>query len=92
WAVAMAPASFGALANMLLVGNFGDGAVHAFDPSTGALVGQLTDAAGSPLLILGLWDLKVGPTGTTDLSNTLFFTAGPSDEMHGVFGKLEAAN
>ena len=92
WAVAMAPASFGALANTLLVGNFGDGAVHAFDPSTGALVGQLTDAAGSPLLILGLWDLKVGPTGTTDLSNTLFFTAGPSDEMHGVFGKLEAAN
>ncbi|HTA92287.1 MAG TPA: TIGR03118 family protein [Polyangiaceae bacterium] len=90
WAVAMAPASFGALANTLLVGNFGDGAIHAYDPSSGALVGQLTTAAGDPLLILGLWDLKVGPAGTTDLSNTLYFTAGPADESHGIFGKLEA--
>jgi uncharacterized protein (TIGR03118 family) len=91
WAVALAPASFGALASTLLVGNFGDGAIHAYDPSTGALVGELTNAAGSPLIITGLWDLKVGPTGTTDLSNTLFFTAGPAEEAHGVFGKLEAA-
>jgi len=90
WAVALAPASFGALANTLLVGNFGDGAIHAYDPSSGALVGQLTTAAATPLLILGLWDLKVGPTGTPDLSNTLYFTAGPSGEAHGVFGKLEA--
>jgi uncharacterized protein (TIGR03118 family) len=92
WAVALAPASFGALANTLLVGNFGDGAIHAFDPSSGALVGQLTTATGNPLIILGLWDLKVGPAGTTDLSNTLFFTAGPGDEADGVFGKLEATN
>jgi uncharacterized protein (TIGR03118 family) len=91
WAVALAPASFGALASTLLIGNFGDGAVHAFDPDNGALVGALTNAAGNPLIILGLWDLKVGPTGTTDLSNTLFFTAGPAAEAHGVFGKLEAA-
>jgi uncharacterized protein (TIGR03118 family) len=90
WAVAMAPASFGTLANSLLVGNFGDGAIHAFDPSTGALLGQLTDPAGDPLIINGLWDLKVGPTGATDLSDTLFFTAGPGDEAHGVFGKLAA--
>jgi uncharacterized protein (TIGR03118 family) len=91
WAIALAPASFGALANTLLVGNFGDGAVHAFDPDSGALVGQLSTADGKPLLILGLWDLKVGPTGTTDLSSTLFFSAGPGDEAHGVFGKLVAA-
>ncbi|MEI9942544.1 MAG: TIGR03118 family protein [Pseudomonadota bacterium] len=84
-------ASFGELADTLLVGNFGDGAIHAFDPSSGALVGELTNAAGHPLLIPGLWDLKVGPTGTTDLSDTLFFTAGPDGEAHGVFGKLEAA-
>ena len=90
WAVAVAPASFGTLANTLLVGNFGDGAIHAYDPSSGALVGQLTTATATPLLILGLWDLKVGPAGTTDLTNTLFFTAGPSAEAHGIFGKLEA--
>ena len=91
WAIALAPASFGPLANTLLVGNFGDGAINAFDPNTGALIGQLTNAAGDPLIILGLWDLKVGPTGTTDLSQTLFFTAGPGGEAHGVFGKLLAA-
>jgi uncharacterized protein (TIGR03118 family) len=90
WAVAWAPAGFGTLAGTLLVGNFGDGTIHAYDPSSGALVGQLTIADGTPLLIDGLWDLKVGPSGTTDLSSTLFFTAGPLDEAHGIFGKLEA--
>jgi uncharacterized protein (TIGR03118 family) len=91
WAVALAPASFGTLANTLLVGNFGDGAIHAYDPASGALVGQLTTATGSPLIILGLWDLKIGPAGTTDLSQTLFFTAGPAGEADGLFGKLEVA-
>jgi len=91
WAVAMAPSNFGDLAGMLLVGNFGDGMIHAYDPTTGDLVGQLTTATGVPLLIPGLWDLKVGPTGTTDLSKTLFFSAGPGGEAHGIFGKLEAA-
>ncbi len=91
WALALAPSNFGALAGMLLVGNFGDGLVHAYDPTSGALVGQLTDTTGKPLLIPGLWDLKVGPTGTTDLSKTLFFSAGPGGEAHGIFGKLEAA-
>jgi uncharacterized protein (TIGR03118 family) len=91
WAVALAPASFGALANTLLVGNFGDGAIHAFDPDSGALVGQLSSDTGEALLIPGLWDVKVGPTGTTDLSDTLFFTSGPSHESHGVFGSLKAA-
>jgi len=91
WAVAMAPSNFGDLAGMLLVGNFGDGTIHAYDPATGALVGQLTNGTGAPLLIPGLWDLKVGPTGTTDLSKILFFSAGPGGEAHGIFGKLEAA-
>jgi uncharacterized protein (TIGR03118 family) len=92
WAVALAPATFGDLAGTLLVGNFGDGKIHAYDATSGALVGALTNEAGDPLVILELWDLKVGPTGTTDLSNTLFFSAGPGGETHGVFGKLEAAN
>jgi uncharacterized protein (TIGR03118 family) len=92
WAVAFAPANFGALAGTLLIGNFGDGTIHAYDAASGALVGQLTQPGGNPLFILGLWDLKVGPTGTPDLSNTLFFSAGPVAESHGVFGKLEAGN
>ena len=92
WAVALAPSNFGALAGTLLVGNFGGGAIHAYDAASGALVGQLTEQRGNPLIILGLWDLKVGPTGTPDLSNTLFFSAGPGAESHGIFGKLEAGN
>lgn len=88
WAISPAPASFGVPATALLVGNFGDGWIRAYDTVTGALLGSLTDKTGTPVVIPGLWDLKVGPTGTTDLSNTLFFSAGPSGETHGLFGKL----
>ena len=89
WGLALAPSSFGDLAGALLVGNFGDGMVFAYDAATGAPRGQLVDGAGAPLAIDGLWALVQGPTGTTDLSQTLFFTAGPEDETHGLFGKLE---
>jgi len=91
WAISPAPAAFGLPATALLVGNFGDGWIRAYDTVTGALLGALTDNTGAPLVIPGLWDLKVGPPGTTDLSNTLFFSAGPAGETHGLFGKLEAA-
>ena len=90
WAVSPAPAGFGVPATALLVGNFGDGSINAFDTISGEYLGSLTDKSGSPLVIVGLWDLKVGPTGTTDLSNTLFFSAGGDFEAHGLFGKLEA--
>jgi uncharacterized protein (TIGR03118 family) len=90
WAISPAPGGFGVPATALLVGNFGDGWIRAYDTLTGELVGSLTDKAGAPLIIPGLWDLKVGPPGATDLSNTLFFSAGPGGEAHGLFGKLEA--
>jgi uncharacterized protein (TIGR03118 family) len=90
WALAIAPSSFGALAGALLVGNFGDGKVHAFDAATGASRGELTNA-GSALVINGLWALVAGPKADAgDLSQTLFYTAGPSDEAHGRFGKITA--
>jgi uncharacterized protein (TIGR03118 family) len=90
WAISPAPAGFGVPASALLVGNFGDGWVRAYDTVTGQLLGSLTDKSGTPLIIPGLWDLKVGPPGATDLSSTLFFSAGPGGEAHGLFGKLEA--
>ncbi|MES1178358.1 MAG: TIGR03118 family protein [Myxococcales bacterium] len=90
WAISPAPAGFGVPATALLVGNFGDGWVRAYDTASGELLGSLTDKTGAPLVIPGLWDLKIGPAGTTDLSNTLFFSAGPAGETHGLFGKLEA--
>ncbi len=91
WAISPAPAGFGVPSGALLVGNFGSGTIGAYDTASGEFLGWLSDDAGATLLIPGLWDLKVGPTGTTDLSGSLFFTAGPAGETHGLFGKLDGA-
>lgn len=92
WALTIAPSSFGALSGALLVGNFGDGMIHAYDAASGAPMGDLVDSSGKPIVIDGLWALEPGPkTSKIDLSGTLFFTAGPNDEAHGLFGKLVPA-
>ncbi len=91
WALQIAPASFGALAGTLLVGNFGNGAINAYDATTGAPRGSLSDDKGA-LSIAGLWALVVGPkTATADYSSSVFFTAGPGGEAHGIYGKLDVA-
>jgi uncharacterized protein (TIGR03118 family) len=86
WGLAMAPASFGTFANDLLVGNFGDGTINAFNPTTGAYVGTLSNAASNPLVISGLWALNFGNGGSGGDPGALYFTAGPGDEAHGLFG------
>jgi uncharacterized protein (TIGR03118 family) len=88
WGVALAPANFGAFSGDLLVGNFGDGHISAFNPTTGAFLGQLTDAAGKPIAIDGLWGLEFGQGGASGNTNTLFFTAGINGENNGLFGSL----
>jgi uncharacterized protein (TIGR03118 family) len=88
WGLAIAPAGFGDVGGDLLVGNFGDGSIHAYNTTTGALVETLTDAKGNPLSIDGLWGLKFGNGGAAGPTSTLFFTAGPDDEQHGMFGEL----
>lgn len=90
WGVALAPADFGEFSNDLLVGNFGDGLINAFDPLTGALLGTLKDGKGNPIQIDGLWGLGFGNGAGAGLSNELFFTAGPNGETDGLFGKLSA--
>jgi uncharacterized protein (TIGR03118 family) len=90
WGMAIAPSSFGTLAGALLVGNFGDGRISAFDLSTNALLGQLLDLSAQPLSIDGLWGLSVGNGGTGGSSQSLYFTAGPDNETHGLFGVLSA--
>ena len=90
WGLAIAPASFGAFGGDLLVGNFGDGAIHAYDPSTGAEKGQLTNTDGNPILINGLWALRFG-NGTFASPDTLVFTAGIGDESHGLLGEIDPA-
>jgi uncharacterized protein (TIGR03118 family) len=90
--VALAPANFGAFSNALLVGNFRDGNIYAYDPTTGALLGQVTTPAGAPIVIDGLWALVFGNGATAGATNELFFTAGIQTEAHGLFGKITSGN
>ena len=96
WGLAMAPASFGRFGGDLLVGNFGDGQINAFERQPNGRFeprGQLRTESGGILTIDGLWALQFGKgalanNGPTD---TLFFTAGPDGESHGLFGTIRAA-
>lgn len=90
WGLAMAPANFGKFSNDLLVGNFGDGLIHAFNPLTGAHRGVLTDTHGAPIRISGLWALQFGNGAAAGATNELFFTAGLDGEAHGLFGDIQA--
>lgn len=91
WGLAMAPADFGRFSNRLLVGNFGDGTINAYDVANGTFRGQLRKADGHPLKIDGLWGLSFGNGHLNQPTNALFFTAGPDGENHGLFGKIEPA-
>jgi uncharacterized protein (TIGR03118 family) len=88
WGLAVAPANFGRFSNDLLVGNFGDGRIHAYDPQTGEFKGTLRGPDHKPITIDGLWGLSFGNGQTTD-ANTLFFTAGINHEQDGLFGSLQ---
>jgi uncharacterized protein (TIGR03118 family) len=89
WAIVKAPANFGPFGNDLLVGNFGDGTINAFNPATGAFVGTLSDGGGTPLVIDGLWGLAFGNGISAQPTNTLFYAAGPADETNGVYGRID---
>jgi uncharacterized protein (TIGR03118 family) len=89
WGLTLAPAGFGHFGGALLVGNFGDGTIHAYDFCTGALLGTLTDAGGAAIVNDGLWALAFrtgGAQGTNP--NSLYFTAGIQNEEHGLFAAL----
>ncbi|HJP93092.1 MAG TPA: TIGR03118 family protein [Pyrinomonadaceae bacterium] len=98
WGLALAPADFGRFSGDLLVGNFGDGRIHAFDPTNLTpdgefeAVGLLHSAGGPPIQIDGLWSLQFGhganASSANGITTTLFFTAGPADEEHGLFGSI----
>jgi len=88
WGLAIAPSSFGPLAGALLVGNFGNGHINAYNTTTGAFLGELKDPDGEPIAIDGLWALKVGNGGNGGRTDTVYFTAGLFDETHGLFGSL----
>jgi uncharacterized protein (TIGR03118 family) len=90
WAMVLAPLDFGDFSGDLLVGNFGDGRINAYDPTTGAFQGTLSESPGHPIEIDGLWGLVFGNGLTAGDAATLYYAAGPEDETHGLFGKITA--
>jgi uncharacterized protein (TIGR03118 family) len=89
WGLAVAPTGFGKFGGDLLVGNFGNGQINAYDLASGAFKGTLkADGSHKPIAIDGLWAISFGNNQATVPPNTLYFTAGPNDEADGLFGTI----
>lgn len=92
WGMVIAPANFGDFSNSLLVGNFGDGTINAYDVASGAFQGQLRTPGGDVIAIDGLWGIAFGNNLNNQPTTTLFFAAGPNEEENGVYGRIDAAS
>jgi len=90
WGFAMAPSNFGPLSNTLLVSNnTNEGTINGFNPQTGAFVGTVKNASGAVIHIDQLWAIDFGGgTAVNGPANTLYFTAGPSNNLAGQFGEI----
>jgi uncharacterized protein (TIGR03118 family) len=89
WGIALAPAGFGRFSNALLIGNFGDGRINAYEPVFSLPMGPLRDKDGKSIRVDGLWGIAFGNGLNTQPVNTLFFAAGPDDEEHGLYGRID---
>ncbi|WP_316774056.1 TIGR03118 family protein [Streptomyces sasae] len=90
WGLETAPKGFGKFAGDLLVGNFGDGRINAFDPRNGRFEGTLRNRNGQPIVIDGLWGLQRG-TALSGGRDSIWFSAGLNGEADGLLGTLRAA-
>ena len=88
WGMAIAPDNFGKFAGDLLVGNFGDGTISAFNLHNDHYEGKLAGANGQPITIGDLWAITPGNGGSGGSPDTLYFTAGVQNEAQGLFGSL----
>jgi len=89
WAVAQAPANFGEFSKALLVGNFGDGKINAFDSETRQYLGQISDKHGNPITAgLGLWGMAFRTDTLAGGPSKLFFASGINGEADGLFGLI----
>jgi uncharacterized protein (TIGR03118 family) len=88
WGITIAPAGFFDFPDDLLVGNFGNGEINAFNPVTGAFLGTLTDSSGNPIVNQDLWALAVDPGANP---NAVYFTAGIDRQTEGLFGELTSS-
>ena len=89
WGMAMAPLNFDHFSGTVLVGNFGDGMIHAFDPTSGMLLGTLQMPDGNAIVEPGLWGIAFGNGLDNQPTNTLFFASGPNDEADGLYGRID---
>jgi len=90
WGLALAPASFGEFGGALLVGNFGDGVINAYEPTSGRFMGALRDKDHHRIRIDGLWGIAFGNGIAAQKTNSLFYAAGPDDENNGTYGVVTA--
>jgi uncharacterized protein (TIGR03118 family) len=88
WGVALAPDSFGEFGGDILIGNFGNGHINAFNPGNGHFRGKVRDSRGKAITIDGLWTIRFGNGGNGGDPKLLYFTAGPNEESDGIFGRL----
>jgi uncharacterized protein (TIGR03118 family) len=89
----MAPADFGKFSGDLLVGDFGDGTINAYEPGSNGFQprGVLRGTDNKPIVIDGLWGIGFGNGASSGPKNVLYFAAGPDDEHHGLFGRIDVA-
>ena len=90
WGITVAPSRFGQFSNDLLIGQFGNGQILAYDPTTDAFLGTLTGKNGMPIVNDFLWSLEVRTMGPNVNPNALYFTAGIDNQMGGLFGEIAA--
>jgi uncharacterized protein (TIGR03118 family) len=90
WGIVVAPANFGSFSNDLLIGNFGNGEILAYDATTDMFLGTLDGANGQPLDNPFLWALETRTGGANDNTNAVYFTAGIDNQQDGLFGEITA--
>jgi uncharacterized protein (TIGR03118 family) len=90
WGLALAPADFGTLGQPLLVSNYGDGKINAFDPVTGRFRGTLNDVNHNPLSVPGIRGIAFGNDYAHQAHNALFYASGPGTAPRGVYGRIDA--
>lgn len=90
WGAVIPPAGFGAFGGKLLIGNFGDGTINAYDLAAGTFIDQMKDATGAVIANASLWDMVFGGGGSSGDPNTLYVTAGLANEQHGLFAAITA--
>lgn len=88
WGIAFAPKNYGKFSNALLVANFGDGKILAYDYKTNKFIDYLRNEAGKEIVIDKIWGILFGNGESLGDTDSLYFAAGPEDENEGLFGVL----